>query len=605
MSDRGRDQDRPAPTSSTAGASEPTIQSPRPPPPAPQYQPPGPPRRSLTSPNPQHGSRNPMQLPPLPQGSVATVDTPSPSTGRLAGFASILNPSDPEASSGTRRRKIPQVESPRSAVQPLPPIFSQTNTPLSRPSPTLHHTESTEGLSRRILTPRSPSLHRAASLGQLNQPFLGSGSQRTPLSGSPRSRAYAIEPGTAGAPPLPTPISAAQHGPYGALGNVAPSLPQGSVGSRTRNLSSSASPSTSISSFSQTSQTSPAMQLAPSSGVDFATFAGAGGHFYSGPDHGSSGSGGSGSEQQRPMGIPISSSGGQNVYQMMTLETTSGTVQLPVDVQAASRVADEKRRRNAGASARFRQRRKEKEKEASTTISRLEQQMKEMSDDADFYRRERDYLAGILAHVPGAERHFPRPLSPRQRRPSTMSLPGPSGTGSASFLTSQEQQLLQSPDMGRNVRRRTSTMSLSQASSQQYPPPPGTPMQHPHAPQVGFVGTPLPPPPVPPMDPQRRASGDRPPPPPSLPPPSDLAARQQQQQQQHPSQQMQPQRQQLPALPQVLQQHSPPPPPPPPSNQWSAYQSGGQQSQRPLGDQQQQQQHGYARDQGQGGNRGY
>ena len=94
------------------------------------------------------------------------------------------------------------------------------------------------------------------------------------------------------------------------------------------------------------------------------------------------------------MGIPISSSGGQNVYQMMTLETTSGTVQVPVDVQAASRVADEKRRRNAGASARFRQRRKEKEKEAGSTISRLEQQVKELGEDADFYRRERDSCRG-------------------------------------------------------------------------------------------------------------------------------------------------------------------------------------------------------------------
>jgi len=99
---------------------------------------------------------------------------------------------------------------------------------------------------------------------------------------------------------------------------------------------------------------------------------------------------------------------------MMTLETTSGTVQLPVDVQAASRVADEKRRRNAGASARFRQRRKEKEREASVTIGRLEQQVKELIEDAEFYKRERDYLAGVLLSLPHGECNFPRPVSPRR-----------------------------------------------------------------------------------------------------------------------------------------------------------------------------------------------
>ena len=109
-------------------------------------------------------------------------------------------------------------------------------------------------------------------------------------------------------------------------------------------------------------------------------------------------------------GIPISSSGGQNVYQMMTLETTSGPVQLPVDVQAASRVADEKKKRNAGASARFRQRRKEKEKEASTTIAKLEQQVRELSEEAAFYRRERDIFKKVLSTIPGCERHLQRLL---------------------------------------------------------------------------------------------------------------------------------------------------------------------------------------------------
>ena len=171
---------------------------------------------------------------------------------------------------------------------------------------------------------------------------------------------------------------------------------------------------------------------------------------------------------------------------MMTLETTSGTVQLPVDVQAASRVADEKRRRNAGASARFRQRRKEKEKEASTTISRLEQQVKELTEDADFYKREREYLAGVLLQMPSGDRHFPRPPSPR-RRPSTNALRGSSGAQGTSYGGVPESQP-RSPQEGRSMRRRTSTLSL--------PPPPSAALPPQSAPfQTGYgpraYGSPL------------------------------------------------------------------------------------------------------------------
>ena len=123
-----------------------------------------------------------------------------------------------------------------------------------------------------------------------------------------------------------------------------------------------------------------------------------------------------GLERLCPARIPISSSGGQNPYRMMALETSSGTVQLPVNVQAASRAADEKRQRGACASARFRQRRKDKEKEASIIIARLERQVKELGDLADIYRRERDLLQSILSTIPGCEWYLPRPPSPRLGR---------------------------------------------------------------------------------------------------------------------------------------------------------------------------------------------
>lgn len=106
-------------------------------------------------------------------------------------------------------------------------------------------------------------------------------------------------------------------------------------------------------------------------------------------------------DRARPTGISITISGGPNVHQIMTSE------------QAALRVANDKRLRNAGASVRCRQRRKEKEKSSSTIISRLEQQLKRANEDLEFYRRERDYLTNMLLQTLSGNSHFPRPQSPR------------------------------------------------------------------------------------------------------------------------------------------------------------------------------------------------
>lgn len=116
--------------------------------------------------------------------------------------------------------------------------------------------------------------------------------------------------------------------------------------------------------------------------------------------------------------VPTSSATAQSQYQMMTLETENGPIQVPVDVQAASKVADEKRKRNATASHRFRQRRKEKERETSESISKLEAQIREMAEEREFYQKERDYFQEMaLRHrVPVG----PRPPSPRRRRHATM-----------------------------------------------------------------------------------------------------------------------------------------------------------------------------------------
>ena len=117
--------------------------------------------------------------------------------------------------------------------------------------------------------------------------------------------------------------------------------------------------------------------------------------------------------------------GTEGQYRMMTLETKNGPPQVSVDMQAASKFANEKRKRNATASHRFRQRRKEKERGTSQHISKLEQQIREIKEDREFYRGERDYFRNVATRAPSLARLPPRPLSPRQTR--HISLGGPTG----------------------------------------------------------------------------------------------------------------------------------------------------------------------------------
>lgn len=387
-----------------------------------------------------------IQLPPLSQATNATQGSFPP---RSVGLPSILNPANDDDLPRGQRRKADQLDSPPSSVASLPPLVTTANSehsgnPLETPSkagpPSINPPQN-----RPTLTPRSPTFQRPATYQSFQPPTGTISAQRSPFPISPRTKNYTIE---ANSQPFPTPPAAVRPGveyPAPSFDHaVAARRISGNEARTTRAPSSSASPSTSYSSFSQ------------AGGTD---------------------------DRQRPVGIPISSSSGQNVYQMMTLETTSGMVQLPVDVQAASKVADEKRKRNAGASARFRQRRKEKERESSTTIAKLEQRLKAAAEDADFYKRERDYLAGVLLQVPGGDRHFPRPQSPRHRRSSTIPS-AMSASGSAGYMSGPEQLVARSPDQGRNVRRRTSVHSLPPP-----PPPASVPLPGPQ-PTHGFAGQP-------------------------------------------------------------------------------------------------------------------
>ena len=153
---------------------------------------------------------------------------------------------------------------------------------------------------------------------------------------------------------------------------------------------------------------------------------------------------------------PTAGPSGQSQYQMMTLETEQGPIQVPVDVQAASKVADEKRKRNATASHRFRQRRKEKEQETSSNIAKLEAQVREMTEEKEYYQRERDFLQDVVLRnrIPLP----PRPTSPRRRRRASLGGPG---------MPPYQDMDTGDRSEGRNTRRRTSA----------YVPPQGPPPQ--------------------------------------------------------------------------------------------------------------------------------
>lgn len=158
---------------------------------------------------------------------------------------------------------------------------------------------------------------------------------------------------------------------------------------------------------------------------------------------------------------------------------------LPVelDVEQASKTANEKRKRNAGASARFRQRRKEKEREASQTIANLERELHAVEDERNHYRSERDFFRDLYARQVGPGQLSQRPLTPRA--PAAMARPALVDTSPQWQDLSRET----SESLPRNLRHRTSSYSAAFPA----PPPPAAaaaaaqPMLPPQAQSFGFA----------------------------------------------------------------------------------------------------------------------
>lgn len=368
-------------------------------------------------------SHNPPRssVPAEHQGSALEAPSTEQRSSRSLGVHSILNPTEADTAS---EEQIQNRDAREKAFAPSHALTSPRNVP--NPMARLPESEYTLGRGRalsgsvsesvgwnreprRILTPKSPA-SRAAAIGTRGIQRATIDAKQSPFLTSGRG-AYATEPSglvNNEVPPIPTPPSASRY-LYG-LPPPAPTPPlqirSVSGGTAQAPQSQSDSPATSYSSYSQLSQTSPAPRFHLPSTQSFQ------------PPFSTARA--SSSEPQitlasdSPFG-PAETSMGQS-YQLMTFDTDQGPIQVPVDVQAASKMADEKRKRNAGASARFRQRRKEKEKEASQMIAKLEQQIRDLNEDRDFYRHERDYFQGLVFGSSLREQVVARPPSPQQRR---------------------------------------------------------------------------------------------------------------------------------------------------------------------------------------------
>ncbi len=409
--------------------------------------------------SPRDGPANPpVQLPPLRQLS-STPPTPSERrNGNPFGVHSMLNPQAELAEQQRgRRRSASQMESASPVDMQNPYPLPSVSRPTSADSFTDEHKHPRlfpppGRPPRHILSPKSPKLHRTQSLGLLNRPTGTIDAHQSPFLTSDTRPSDPVTLQSA----LPTPPMAARPSYFTAAPPAGPPANPNMIHPEARQPSMN---------YPQTSSATPMSQYSPysqSSSVSTSQYDNHShqGHYAPGPGpvhphdsrHGSISM-----ETERNSMIPMAPSG-QSSIQLMTIKSQHGhPVQIPVDVQAASKVADEKRRRNAGASARFRARRKEKEREASISISRLEQQLREAIEDAEYYRTERDYFKNIALQQPNSERHYARPPSPRLRRCSVAPSQAPSSTTGAGSDGGYGDYDDEPREEERNVRRRTST----------------------------------------------------------------------------------------------------------------------------------------------------
>lgn len=112
----------------------------------------------------------------------------------------------------------------------------------------------------------------------------------------------------------------------------------------------------------------------------------------------------------------------RSTYELMTLDTEQGRIQVPDDVQAVSKKVTEKKcYNNARDFHHYGQRRQEMERETLQNITNLEQQIREMEEGKERCKREKNHFIDIVASFPGNIHHHLRPFSPSRKRHASLS----------------------------------------------------------------------------------------------------------------------------------------------------------------------------------------
>jgi len=160
--------------------------------------------------------------------------------------------------------------------------------------------------------------------------------------------------------------------------------------------------------------------------------------------------------QQQQLGNGGSS---RDHYPVMHFSNSEGQLSIPIDTNAASKVADEKRKRNAGASARFRQRRKERERDMGSRIAELEQKLRIVEQERDHYRNLALKYAGAPLPSNAAS---PAPSLSRQNSQGGVRL-SPRMMAMSHNQHLQNEQTRLSPPHGTNYRREEFNMGHEEA----------------------------------------------------------------------------------------------------------------------------------------------
>lgn len=375
-------------------------------------------------------------VPPAPNAPIRPSflsSTPlDQSSSRSVSVQGLLNPAGGHFSDiQTCRRTAERFDSPprlasigstsRRATPSMPTASMTSRSPIDVSLPSV--TPSLIGVypppAGRSMTPSSPSnhapsgtIHNRQSLFVLPRDHVNANNAPGSLSLSEMTTGLPVS-SRSHAPSLPQ----ARSSPCRQLSQGAPysqgqycGRPRGDNPAPPQPASQSDSLSTQCSSYSQVSRTEPAITPPIAS-------TGQPRHFLPSPSSGPASTMPQMPQSAMVFEVPTSSTAAQSQYQMMLLETEQGPIQVPIDVQAASKVADEKRERNATASHRFRQRRKQRERETAEKIAKWEAQVWETSEDKEHYLKERDYFRDLALRyrIP----IIPRPLSPRHGRHAT------------------------------------------------------------------------------------------------------------------------------------------------------------------------------------------